>query len=125
MTRTAPQKYHDLLLPSNPLGSKRCIFDTGYLTCLHRENMFLTDDAIVKVLENGVLGKSGNVYPVDVIILANAFQKQKFVLPVRIVNLSRGKSLDDDVTGVWKDGPETYLGKPSPQPPSPLRHGLS
>ena len=81
--------------------------------------MILTDDAIVKVLDRGVLGKSGKVYPADVIILANGIQKQKFVQPVRIVNLSRGKSLDDDVTGVWKDGPETYLGNPSPLPNPP------
>lgn len=72
--------------------------------------MFLTDDPIIQVQEKGVLGKSGRVYPADVIILANGFQTQNFVQPVRIVNGSRGLSLDDDVTGVWKEITEAYLG---------------
>jgi cation diffusion facilitator CzcD-associated flavoprotein CzcO len=111
MTLTAPQKYHPLLLPTYPLGSKRRVFDTEYLSSLHRENMLLTDDPITQVLEKGVLGKSGRVYPADVIILANGFQTQNFVQPVRIVNGSRGLSLDDDVTGVWKEITEAYLGR--------------
>jgi cation diffusion facilitator CzcD-associated flavoprotein CzcO len=118
MKRASPEKYHSILLPSYPLGSKRRVFDTDYLSCLHRENMYLTDDTIVRVTPQGVVGKSGREYPADVIVLANGFQTQKFIQPVRIVNSTRGLSLDDSPdTGVWQAGPEAYLGSsPIPLP---------
>jgi len=120
MKRVSPSKYHSIVLPTYPFGSKRRVFDTEYLSCLHKENMYLTDDIAVQVAPKGVIGKSGKEYPADVIVLANGFQTQKFIQPIRIVNFTRGVSLDDDPdTGVWKNGPEAYLGISYPLP---LKH---
>ena len=117
MKRTAPEEYHSILLPTYPLGSKRRIFDTDYLSCLHYPNMLLTDDTIQQFTATGVVGESGREYEADIIILANGFQTLKFIQPIRIVNSSRGVSLDDSSdTGVWhKTGPEAYLGNPPPR----------
>lgn len=115
MKRAAPEKYHSILLPTYPLGSKRRVFDTDYLACLHNQNMLLTDDTIVKFTARGVVGRSGREYEADVIVLANGFETLKFIQSIRIVNSSRGVSLDDSPdTGVWKNGPEAYLGTSPP-----------
>ena len=37
MRETAPEKYHDLLIPDYDVGCKRRIFDPGYPKSLHNE----------------------------------------------------------------------------------------
>lgn len=66
--RTAPQKYWDLLKPKYKVGCKRRVFDPGYLKCLHRDNVFLTNDPVVLIKENEVITDSGKRYPADVIV---------------------------------------------------------
>lgn len=112
MKRTTPEKYHEILIPQYRLGQKRRVFDTEYLQCLHRENVFLTNDLVTRVTPNSVITTSGKEYEADVIILANGFHMQSFIFPMKIVNKSRGLTLDDaPETGVWREsGPRAYLG---------------
>src|SRR5437762_13734557 len=112
MKRTAPEKYHSILLPKNHLGQKRRVFDTDYLAALNRDNVYLTDDPISHLTPTSLITKSGKEYPADVIILANGFRTQSFILPMKFVNSSRGITLDSSPeTGVWRNtGPEAYLG---------------
>lgn len=70
----APKQYWDILKPSYLIGCKRRVFDPGYLTSLGRDNVRLTNEPIVKIDETGVVTKSGQHYPADVIVLATGFQ---------------------------------------------------
>jgi cation diffusion facilitator CzcD-associated flavoprotein CzcO len=114
MKRTTPEKYHDTILPKYRLGQKRRVFDTEYLQCLHRENVLLTNDLVTRVTPTSVVTTSGKEYEADVIILANGFHMQSFIFPMKIVNKTRGLTLDDaPETGVWREtGPQAYLGTP-------------
>src|SRR5690349_21313116 len=46
MRKTAPEKYHDVLIPDFEVGCKRRIFDTNYLKSLHAENITLTHERV-------------------------------------------------------------------------------
>lgn len=87
-----PPKYHDIIVPDFKIGCKRRVMDTGYLACLHKDNMDVTRDGLVEIKENSVVTKSGVEYPADMIVLANGFKVGKFILDIRGVN---GESLDD------------------------------
>ncbi|CAI4212134.1 unnamed protein product [Parascedosporium putredinis] len=50
MRETAPEKYHDLLIPNFLLGCKRRIYDAGYLASLYAENLTLTDAKAVEIV---------------------------------------------------------------------------
>ena len=55
MRATAPEKYHDLLIPDFDVGCKRRIFDNGYLESLHGPNLTLADrmqDDLKKAVSN-------------------------------------------------------------------------
>ncbi|KZP04284.1 FAD/NAD(P)-binding domain-containing protein [Athelia psychrophila] len=71
--KTAPRAYWGLLKPRYKVGCKRKVYDPGYLASLHRENVHLTDDAVVQIGEREVVTASGTRYPADVIVLANGF----------------------------------------------------
>jgi len=47
---TAPEKYHDLLIPDFSVGCKRRIFDSGYLRSLHSLNLTLTDQKALVIV---------------------------------------------------------------------------
>ncbi|KAK5662200.1 hypothetical protein OQA88_8105 [Cercophora sp. LCS_1] len=92
MKRTAPKKYWDLLIPDFEYGTKRRIFDSGYLEALHRENLRLTDEKAVEVLEDGVKLSSGEVVQADVLVLANGFEMNQY--PIEVVGRG-GKTIEE------------------------------
>lgn len=106
MKTTAPEKYHDALIPSFPLGCKRRIFDPGYLECLHRDNVTLTTDPVVEFTENG-LRTPKHDYDFDAVVLSTGYRIQEFVSPIEILGRN-GKSLNEH----WKDtrGAQAYKG---------------
>jgi cation diffusion facilitator CzcD-associated flavoprotein CzcO len=101
---TAPEKYHDLLIPDFPMGCKRRVFDTGYLVALHSDNLTLTDDKILEIVPEGVRTEKG-VVKADVIICANGFRTNDFLGRLEVVG-REGKTPADH----WKEygGPEAY-----------------
>lgn len=96
MRRTAPEKYHGLLIPEFEVNCKRRIFDSGYLACLHRENVTLTDDKALEVVPEGIRTANG-VIAADVIILANGFQTNDPLHGVEVVGRG-GQTLEQH----WK-----------------------
>lgn len=97
LKRTAPEKYHDALIPKTEIGCKRKVMDTDYLACLHRENVELVhSDPIQEILPNSVLTKSGRKVPADAIVLATGFATQQVLFPMEIVG-EKGISLQDHV----------------------------
>ena len=121
MKKSTPEKYHSILLPRHHLGQKRRVFDTNYLSTLSRSNVFLTNDPISHLTSSSVITTSGKEYPTDIIILANGFHTQSFILPIKFSNSTRGITLDSTPeTGVWHtSGPQAYLGPPPPPRPRP------
>lgn len=85
MKATAPEKYWGMLIPEFEFGCKRRVFDTGYLEALHREDVVLTDEPAVEIVEEGVRLKSGEVVEADVIVLANGFEMNELLEGVEVV----------------------------------------
>lgn len=85
MKATAPEKYWGMLIPEFEFGCKRRVFDTGYLEALHREDVVLTDEPAVEIVEEGVRLRSGEVAEADVIVLANGFEMNELLEGVEVV----------------------------------------
>ena len=56
---TAPEEYHDFLIPKYPFGCKRLISVGGYLKCLNEPNVELVYDPIKEITAKGVVCASG------------------------------------------------------------------
>lgn len=85
LRKTAPEKYHDILIPQTELGCKRRVMDTDYLACLHRENMELVhSDPIESITATGVRTNSGREIHADAIILATGFKANQPLFPIEI-----------------------------------------
>jgi cation diffusion facilitator CzcD-associated flavoprotein CzcO len=83
MRSAAPAKYHDLLIPDFEVGCKRRIFDSGYLKCLHEDNLTLTDEKPLEIVPEGVRTAKG-IVEADVIVLANGFITNEFAIGLDI-----------------------------------------
>ncbi|RAK81293.1 flavin-containing monooxygenase [Aspergillus fijiensis CBS 313.89] len=80
---TAPRRYWDMLNPSYEFGCKRRVFDQGYLPCLHRDNIRLTDDPIVEILPTAIRIQSGDQISTDSTqILATGFSSTQYDTPL-------------------------------------------
>lgn len=82
---TAPDKYHDMLLPDFEYGCKRVVTDdAGYLSGLHADNITLTDEPIIEVLPDGVRSKAG-ITKADVIILATGYESNEYLSGIEVI----------------------------------------
>jgi cation diffusion facilitator CzcD-associated flavoprotein CzcO len=105
MRRTAPEKYHDMLIPDFEVGCKRRVFDSGYLESLHAENFTLTNEGVAEILPKGVRMRSGKVVEADVIVLATGFSTNRYLNGVEVIGRG-GITLEKH----WEafGGPEAY-----------------
>lgn len=104
MRATAPEKYHDKLIPDFEFGCKRRIFDSGYLESLHSENLTLLDDPVQEIVQEGIRTHNG-VIEADLIVLANGFATNNSVGGLEIIGRG-GKTIEQH----WESfgGPEAY-----------------
>ena len=104
MRKTAPEKYHDILIPDFDVGCKRRIFDSGYLKSLHASNLVLTNKKAIEIVPDGVRTEEKTI-KADVIILANGFRTNDFVSPSKVIGRN-GELLTEH----WEKagGPEAY-----------------
>ena len=65
---TAPERYREALKPNYPMGCKRIILDSGYLTALHDKKMHLIIDPVSRIERNHVVTKSGVRHHADLIV---------------------------------------------------------
>ncbi|EEU35851.1 uncharacterized protein NECHADRAFT_91586 [Fusarium vanettenii 77-13-4] len=92
MRRTAPEKYHGMLIPDFEVGCKRRIFDSGYLEALNSKNFTLTNTPAMEIVANGVQTEDGFV-EADVIVMANGYITNKFLGGIEVVG--RNGTLDE------------------------------
>lgn len=104
MRSTAPEKYHDLLIPDFEVGCKRRIFDSGYLQSLHEDKLTLTNEKVLEMVPKGVRTEKG-VVEADIVVLANGFVTNDFLLGIDVRGFG-GKTLEEH----WKSfgGVEAY-----------------
>jgi cation diffusion facilitator CzcD-associated flavoprotein CzcO len=96
--RMAPQKYWDALIPKTEIGCKRKVLDTEYLKSLWRENVELvSDDPVERIVEEGVVTRSGKEVRADAVVLAIGFATQQMLCPMEIVG-REGVRLNDHVS---------------------------
>lgn len=104
MRSRAPVEYHDMLIPDFQVGCKRRVFDSGYLDCLHRENITLTNEKGLEVVPEGIRTESRTI-PADVIVLANGFKTNHMFDNIEVIG--RG---GETISQHWDSfgGPEAY-----------------
>lgn len=120
MRETAPKKYHDILTPDYSLGCKRRVIRGDWYKSLHRPNYELTTMRLTGVNSRSVTLGPGKNYPkdspatdevrevpADAIILANGFETNNWLHPLRVVGRG-GKPMDE----LWEErgGAQAYLG---------------
>ncbi|GAD97270.1 conserved hypothetical protein [Paecilomyces variotii No. 5] len=89
LRRTAPEKYHDALIPKTEIG-------------LHA-------DPIEEITENGVRTRSGREVYADAIILANGFKTQQILHPLEVRG-EGGVSLNEHWNTFSSGAPQAYYG---------------
>jgi cation diffusion facilitator CzcD-associated flavoprotein CzcO len=121
---TAPEQYHEILIPDYGVGCKRRIFDAAWYPCLAEPNIDLTTQPLTRVNEHSVTIGPGSTYPpasrasskiptderevsADVIILANGFDTTRWLHPLKVVGRS-GKDLVETMDE--RGGPQAYQG---------------
>ncbi|KAI9376741.1 monooxygenase [Aspergillus egyptiacus] len=105
MRETAPEKYHDILIPDFDVGCKRRVFDSGYLRSLHSDKLVLTDTKITEIVPDGLKTAEGGFIPADVIVLATGFQTNQFTTYMAVHGKTK-ETLEEH----WRrhDGPGAY-----------------
>jgi cation diffusion facilitator CzcD-associated flavoprotein CzcO len=94
----APERYWDALIPKTEIGCKRKVLDTEYLKSLWKENVELvSDDAVERVEDGGVVTKTGRVVRADAVVLAIGFATQRMLTPMEIIGRD-GVSLNEYVS---------------------------
>lgn len=106
MRDTAPPEYLDMLIPDFEVGCRRRIFDSGYLECLHADNVRLTDAPVVEVVEEGVVTSDGLV-EADAIVLATGFETNNFLSTIQLIG-EGGITPDAHWEAMGSDGAGAY-----------------
>ncbi|RXW19556.1 hypothetical protein EST38_g6287 [Candolleomyces aberdarensis] len=73
-------RFESSIRPSEAMGCKRLIFDTGYLEAMHRPNLKMNFDGIESIVEDGIVTKkNGEHIPFDVMIFATGYAAVSFI----------------------------------------------
>ena len=120
MRAMAPKEYHEILTPDYSFGCKRRIIRADWYKSLHNLNYELTTLRLTGVQPRSVVLGPGKSYPpgktetdevrevpADVIVLANGFETNNWLHPLRVVG--RGGKLMEEL---WEErgGAQAYLG---------------
>lgn len=71
--KTAPAKYHDLLMPDYKVGCKRLIYDYKYIPSLSNPKFDLRGSPIKEVREREVVLQDGSVLEADIIVACTGY----------------------------------------------------
>ena len=93
------------LTPDYPIGCKRILISSDYYPALARDNVEVIDDAIERIVDDGILLAGGRHVPLDVLIWGTGFQTHGFLAPMSITGTG-GRKLHD----VWGAAAEAHRG---------------
>ena len=100
--------------PNYPPYGKRMLRDNGWYKMLMRPNVSLVTEGIAEIREEAIVSTNGELYPVDVIVLATGFRASQILWPL---NVEGRKNLR--LSDVWgKDDARAYLGITVPDFPN-------
>ncbi|EGW35359.1 uncharacterized protein SPAPADRAFT_48360 [Spathaspora passalidarum NRRL Y-27907] len=103
--KTAPAKYHDILIPDFKIGCKRIIFDYNYIPSLHDPRINLQNERISKVVEDGVILQNGDHIKADIIVACTGYDISKNFLSNFDI-IGRNKT---NIKELWtKESPTAY-----------------
>lgn len=107
ISKVAPEKYKEFLIPKFPLGCKRIVLDDGYVKNMYEKNYDLIWDPITSVEGKEVVTKSGARREVDIIIAATGFQAQDALKGIKIHGLG-----NEELNDRWarQKGMQAYNG---------------
>ncbi|KAG2356270.1 hypothetical protein BDR07DRAFT_1613182 [Suillus spraguei] len=108
-----PDRYHSHMIPDHPPGCKRSVADRGFLKSLYRSNVTLNFDGISEIVENGIITKTGEILPFDVIVYATGFISERYSIHVRGLNGATVQGYYDA-----HGGPTAYIGTAIPDTPN-------
>lgn len=116
LKKTAPEKYHDALIPRYSAGLKRVAWDEGWFESLHRQNVDLRNVLIEEADESGLKLVNGEKLDFDIIIYATGYDVAGYG-----VGLNEGVYAADgtELAAIWqKDSPQALLGVSTPNYPN-------
>jgi hypothetical protein len=108
-----PDIYHSHMIPDYPLGCKRPVVERGFLKCLWRSNVRLNFDGIAEIVENGIITKTGEMLPFDVIVYATGFDSERYPMHIRGLNGATVQGYYDA-----HGGSTAYIGTAIPDAPN-------
>ena len=94
------------VVPPYPPYGKRMLRDNYWYKMLTRDNVDLVTDPIERITPDGVVTKTGEFWPADVLVLATGFEAQRMLAPMHVEG--RGGETIRDLWG--DDNPRAYLG---------------
>ncbi|KAF8636867.1 hypothetical protein AX16_010925 [Volvariella volvacea WC 439] len=109
MKLKAPKQYIDKLMPNYTVGCKRIVYDTGYFAALHKPNLTPKWDGISKFDKDGIVTKTGEHVPLDVVVFATGFTTNYYPIPIKG---STGQTLQEYYDS--QGGGKAYLGTSFP-----------
>lgn len=93
------------ITPDYTPGCKRLLISNDYYPALGRTNVEVITEGIREVTPRGVVTQDGVERPVDAIVFGTGFKVSDPIPPGTV--FGRGGR---DLSEVWKDGPEAYMG---------------
>lgn len=93
------------ITPDYTPGCKRLLISNDYYPALGRTNVEVITEGIKEVTARGVITDDGVERPVDAIVFGTGFKVSDPIPPKTV--FGRG---GQDLSEVWKDGPEAYMG---------------
>ncbi|CAD6916631.1 unnamed protein product [Tilletia controversa] len=110
--KTAPEKYHEILIPDQKtleVGCKRRIIDQGYLKALNQPNMELRASGAKEIREHSVILDNGDEIPADVVVLATGFSIRESGGVMKIIGRDGRRDINTYLAEEYKE-PSTYRG---------------
>jgi 4-hydroxyacetophenone monooxygenase len=105
---------HEACIPSYPPYGKRILLDNGWYQTIRRPDVELVTDPIERIDEGGVITKSGQHRPADIIVYATGFRMTQMTARLQL----RGVG-GIDLRDAWReDDPTAYLGMSVPRFPN-------
>lgn len=96
------------LTPDHPLGCKRLVFSSDYLTALERPNVEVVTSPAKALRSRSLVTEDGTECEVDVVVCATGYAAADYLGQIEVTGESAS------LRQAWRDGPRAYLGMAVP-----------